>query len=76
MDLLRSTFPQLAGDDKQLELFRSDRSRRLQRLPLTRLTPEEIYRTMGGSRADKMLLYIRLKVLRSSLCCCSSAVGN
>lgn len=62
VDLLKSTFPQLAGGDKCLELFKSDRSRRLQRLPVTTLTPEEIYRTMKGTRVDKTLLYVRLKV--------------
>lgn len=62
VDLLRSTFPQLAGGDKCLELFKSDRSRRLQRLPVSTLTPEEIYRSMKGTRADKTLLYVQLKV--------------
>lgn len=62
MDLLRSTFPQLAGDNKPFAIFKSDRSRRLQRLKVRTLTPEEIYRTMKSTGIQKTLLYIRLKV--------------
>lgn len=62
LDQLRSAFPQLAGDDKPLDLYKSDRSRRLQRLRVTTLTPDEISRTMKPIRVDKTLLYIRLKV--------------
>ncbi|XP_039996637.1 zinc finger protein 37-like isoform X3 [Xiphias gladius] len=61
LDLLRSTFPQLAGDDKPFDMFKSDRSRRLQRLRVKTLTPEEIYRTMKSTGVEKTLLYIRLK---------------
>ncbi|XP_044039781.1 zinc finger protein 37-like isoform X2 [Siniperca chuatsi] len=61
LDLLRSTFPQLAGDNKPLDVFKSDRSRRLQRLKVKTLTPEEIYRSMKSTGVEKTLLYIRLK---------------
>ncbi|XP_035506459.2 uncharacterized protein LOC118319874 [Scophthalmus maximus] len=55
LDLLRSTFPQLAGD-KPIDIFTTDRSRRLMPLRVKRLTPEMIYRASGHST-----LYIRLK---------------
>ncbi|KAI3376492.1 hypothetical protein L3Q82_016451 [Scortum barcoo] len=60
-DLLRSTFPQLAGENKSFSIFKSDRSRRLQRLNVKTLTPEEIYRTMKSTGIQKTLLYLRLK---------------
>ncbi|XP_074480698.1 uncharacterized protein LOC141761266 [Sebastes fasciatus] len=60
LDLLRSTFPQLAGDDKPFDVFKSDRSRRLQRLDVKTLTPAEIFRTRSTG-VEKTLLYIRLK---------------
>lgn len=63
LDLLRSTFPQLAGDDKRFHVFKSDRSRRLQRLKVKTLTPEEIYRSIRLTGAGHSALYIRLKVL-------------
>lgn len=68
LDLLRSTFPQLAGDDKPFDMFKSDRSRRLQRLRVKTLTPEEIYRTMKSTGVEKTLLYIRLKVHTVVVC--------
>ncbi|XP_068443531.1 uncharacterized protein [Clinocottus analis] len=58
LDLLRSTFPQLEPQ-KPFDVFKSDRSRRLQRLVVKTLTPEEILRTR--SPGDKSLIYIRLK---------------
>ncbi|KAE8277335.1 hypothetical protein D5F01_LYC24770 [Larimichthys crocea] len=61
LDLLRSTFPQLAGDNKPFNIFKSDRSRKLQRLKVKTLTPEEIYRSMKSTGVAKTLLYIRLK---------------
>ncbi|XP_054457534.1 zinc finger protein 37-like [Anoplopoma fimbria] len=59
LDLLRSTFPQLEGRPEPLEVFRSDRSRRLQRITVTTLTPEEILR--NRTAGEKTLIYIRLK---------------
>ncbi|XP_051260074.1 zinc finger protein 37 isoform X2 [Dicentrarchus labrax] len=61
LDLLRSTFPQLAEANKPFDIFKSDRSRRLQRLRVKTLTPDEIYRTMKSTGVAKTLLYIRLK---------------
>ncbi|XP_008290879.1 transcriptional repressor CTCF-like isoform X2 [Stegastes partitus] len=61
LDLLRSTFPQLAGDNKPFSIFKVDRSQRLQRLVVNSLTPDEIYRTMKSTGIRKTLLYIRLK---------------
>ncbi|XP_029382746.1 zinc finger protein 502-like [Echeneis naucrates] len=61
LDLLRSTFPQLAGDDKPFDVFKSDRSRRLERLRLKSLTPEELCRSMKSSSTSRTLLYLRLK---------------
>ncbi|XP_039997522.1 uncharacterized protein LOC120797742 [Xiphias gladius] len=58
LDLLRSTFPQLAAD-KPVDLFITDRTRRLQPLRVKTLTPEEIYRTIKSTRHSA--LYIRLK---------------
>ncbi|XP_026225000.1 zinc finger and SCAN domain-containing protein 2-like isoform X2 [Anabas testudineus] len=60
-DLLRSTFPQLAGNNKPLEIFKADRGRRLQRLRVKTFTPAEIYRTMKSTGAGNSALYIRVK---------------
>ncbi|XP_038587341.1 zinc finger protein 436-like isoform X3 [Micropterus salmoides] len=61
LDLLRSTFPQLAGDNKPFDVFKSNRSRRLQRLKVKTLTPEEIFRSIRLTGAGYSALYIRLK---------------
>ncbi|XP_047242789.1 zinc finger protein 250-like isoform X3 [Girardinichthys multiradiatus] len=61
LDLLRITFPQLVGDDKKINIFKSDRSRKLQRLKVSPMTPEEIYRSMKSTGIKKSLLYIKLK---------------
>ncbi|CAJ1048322.1 zinc finger protein 436-like isoform X3 [Xyrichtys novacula] len=58
LDLLRSTFPQLAGQT-DLEFFTSDRSKQLFPLSVESQTPEEIYRSI---RPGKTTLYIRLKM--------------
>ncbi|XP_071315958.1 uncharacterized protein [Trachinotus anak] len=60
LDLLWSTFPQLAAD-KPFDLFTSDRSRKLHLLKVKTLTPEEIYRSIRSSGAGRSALYIRLK---------------
>lgn len=62
LDLLRSTFPQLAGNDRPLEVFKADRGRRLQRLRVKTLTPAEICRAMKSTGAGQSALYIRVKV--------------
>uniref|UniRef100_A0A3Q2PKS6 C2H2-type domain-containing protein n=1 Tax=Fundulus heteroclitus TaxID=8078 RepID=A0A3Q2PKS6_FUNHE len=61
LDLLRSTFPQLAAGEP-FDTFITDKSRKLQPLNVKALTPEEIYtaiKSIGNSA-----LYIRPKVLR------------
>ncbi|XP_041635043.1 zinc finger protein 252-like [Cheilinus undulatus] len=60
LSLLRSTFPRLA-DEKPFQVFKSDRSRRLQRLPVTSMTPDEIFRSMRSTGVEKAVLYLRLK---------------
>ena len=61
LDLLRSTFPQLAAQEP-FDFFTSDRTKRLQPLRLKTLTPEEIHRSIRRSGAGNSALYIRLKV--------------
>ncbi|XP_037541752.1 zinc finger and BTB domain-containing protein 11 [Nematolebias whitei] len=58
LDLLRSTFPQLANGEA-FDLFLSTRSRRLQRLEVSAVTPEEVHSAMRSS--GHSALYIRLK---------------
>nr|XP_004574919.2 zinc finger protein 583 [Maylandia zebra] len=60
LDMIKSTFPQLAGD-KPLNIFKSDHSKRLQRLMLKTLTPEDIYRTTKPTGLEKAVLYVKLK---------------
>ncbi|XP_071400437.1 zinc finger protein 835-like [Centroberyx affinis] len=66
LDLLRSSFPQLAGGNKPFDLFTADRSRKLQPLKLKTLTPEEIHRSIRSSGAGKSALYIRRKTGQES----------
>ncbi|XP_026177814.1 zinc finger protein 250-like isoform X2 [Mastacembelus armatus] len=61
LELLRSTFPQLAGDNKPFNMFKADRSRKLRRLKVKTVTPEEINRIGRSFGGDKTFLYIRLK---------------
>ncbi|XP_014906635.1 zinc finger protein 37-like isoform X3 [Poecilia latipinna] len=61
LDLLRLTFPQLVGDDKKINMYKSDRSRKLQKLKTNTLTPEEIYRSMRSTGTKKSVLYVKLK---------------
>lgn len=63
LDLLGSTFPQLAARTP-FDVFTSDRSRRLQPLNVKTLTAEEIVRSIRQTGAGNSALYIRLKVLR------------
>ncbi|XP_071315009.1 zinc finger protein 62 homolog [Trachinotus anak] len=60
LDLLRSTFPQLGGDNKPFDIFTSNKRRRLKRLKLKAVTPQEIHRhiSSGGGAST---LFIRLK---------------
>uniref|UniRef100_UPI0037E911B5 zinc finger protein 157-like n=1 Tax=Semicossyphus pulcher TaxID=241346 RepID=UPI0037E911B5 len=61
LDLLRSTFPQLSGDNKLFDILTSDIRRRLQPLKLKTVTPEEIHRNISCSGWGKSPLYIQLK---------------
>lgn len=61
LNLLRSTFPQLAAD-QTFDIFMTDKSRKLQPLIVNALTPEEIFRTIRSTGAGNSALYIRLKV--------------
>ncbi|KAM4536510.1 uncharacterized protein PAE49_021092 [Odontesthes bonariensis] len=58
LQLLRSTFPQLAAGEP-FDLFTTDKSRRLQPLKVTPLTPEEVYSTIRSY--GNSALYVRLK---------------
>ncbi|XP_072232033.1 uncharacterized protein [Leuresthes tenuis] len=58
LELLRSTFPQLAAGEP-FDLFITDKSRRLQPLQVKSLTPEEVFSTIRSS--GNSALYIRLK---------------
>uniref|UniRef100_A0AAQ5YRV1 C2H2-type domain-containing protein n=1 Tax=Amphiprion ocellaris TaxID=80972 RepID=A0AAQ5YRV1_AMPOC len=58
LELLRSSFPQLA-DGEPFDVFTTDRTKRLLPLEVDSLTPEEIYGTIRSS--GNSALYIRLK---------------
>ncbi|KAM7376893.1 hypothetical protein PAMA_013592 [Pampus argenteus] len=77
LQLLRSSFPQLAGEDKPFDVFTCDKRRRLQRLKLKTLTAEEIQRNISCS-GWKSTLYIRLKAGKENNSCeeslCTSAM--
>lgn len=60
--LLRSSLPQLAGDDTKFHIYRRDRSKKLTRLRVKTLTPEGIFRSWSNTGVRKSLLYIKLKV--------------
>lgn len=66
LDLLKSTFPQLAAD-KPFEILTANRSKRLYPLRVNTVTPEEIHRIIKSNRLSA--LYIQLKVLLSEFCC-------
>ncbi|XP_060922632.1 zinc finger protein 616-like [Limanda limanda] len=61
LDLLKSTFPQLTGDNNMFEVFKSDRSRKLQRLKVRTLTPEDICRSLKATGIERTLIYIKQK---------------
>ncbi|XP_054876214.1 uncharacterized protein LOC129351363 [Poeciliopsis prolifica] len=61
LSLLRSAVPQLAADDKPFHIWTLDKRRRLQRLTLSTVTPEEIVRNVKSTRLRKPTVYIRLK---------------
>lgn len=59
LDLLRSTFPELAAE-KHFDVLVTDRNRELQQLSVEALTPAEIHRAVSLTRSTT--LFIRLKV--------------
>ncbi|XP_027894512.1 zinc finger protein 2-like [Xiphophorus couchianus] len=66
LSLLRSAVPQLAADDKPFHILTSDKRRRLQRLTLTTVTPEEIVRNVKPTRLRKLTIYIRLETKKET----------
>ncbi|XP_069031631.1 zinc finger protein 436-like isoform X2 [Embiotoca jacksoni] len=67
LDLLRSTFPPLAGDDKPFDVLTSDQRGRLRRLKLKTVTPEEVRRHIGCTAGGKSTVYIRLQTAEEHL---------
>ncbi|CAJ1048233.1 zinc finger protein 260-like isoform X2 [Xyrichtys novacula] len=61
LDLLRSSFPQLCGNDKHFDILTSDKKRRLLPLSLKKVTPEGIHRKISGTEWRKWPIYVRLK---------------
>ncbi|XP_030608832.1 uncharacterized protein LOC115796606 [Archocentrus centrarchus] len=61
LDLLRSTFPQLANDES-LDFFISSRNRKLRPLKVDPRTPEEIYKAIGS--CGHSALYITPKAAK------------
>lgn len=60
LELLRSTFPQLAAN-VPFDILTVDKNRKLQPLNVESLTPEQVYKAIDSSRINT--LFIRLKVL-------------
>ncbi|KAM6960351.1 uncharacterized protein LKV04_021913 [Tautogolabrus adspersus] len=60
VDLLRSSFPQLRGENKHFDILTSDKRRRLQPVKLKRVTPEEVDRYTSCT----LPIFIRLKTLK------------
>ncbi|XP_055359945.1 zinc finger protein 436-like isoform X2 [Betta splendens] len=63
--LLRRTFPQLAGDDRQFDILTSSKTRRLQCLRLKTVTPKEIQNQISCTGAEESTLFIRLKAQKT-----------
>ncbi|XP_056156776.1 zinc finger protein 700-like [Lampris incognitus] len=59
--LLKTTFPQLAGDDKPFGIFTINKFRKLEPLKLETLTPENIFKALGPRGGGNTAVYIRLK---------------
>lgn len=60
LDLLKSVFPPLAEHNSSVSALWLDGGRRLRRLQVSALTPQEIHRALKSSGAT--VLYIRPKV--------------
>ncbi|XP_036072525.1 zinc finger protein 595 [Oryzias melastigma] len=61
LDLLRSSFPPLAGSHKLFEIYTLNRSTKLQKLPLKTMTPNEIIRSIKANAPRATVLFIKLK---------------
>ncbi|GLD69456.1 zinc finger protein basonuclin-2-like protein, partial [Lates japonicus] len=66
LDLLRSTFPQLAGDNKPFDILTSNKRRRLQHLKLKTVTAEEIHRKLSCAGWGTSTVFIRLKTQKEA----------
>lgn len=62
LDLLKSTFPQLAGG-RTFDLLMVAKRQRLQPLTLKTLTAEDVHRFTSSTAWAKSTVYIRLKVV-------------
>ncbi|XP_068164210.1 zinc finger protein 37-like isoform X2 [Antennarius striatus] len=59
LNLLKSTFPQLSGDNSHFDMLIADRGRRLRLLNIKTVTPDEIHRNISSTTRSKSTLYIR-----------------
>lgn len=62
IELLKSSFPQLSGEDKFFDILLLDEKQRLQPLRSEELSPEGIDGIPNGVGWENSTLYIRLKV--------------
>lgn len=60
--LLKSSFPQLSGEDKCFDILLRDERQRLQPMKLKELSPEGIDGNLSGVGWENSTMYIRLKV--------------
>ncbi|KAG7236303.1 hypothetical protein INR49_001219 [Caranx melampygus] len=67
LDLLRSTFPQLAGDNKTFDMLLSNKRRRLKHLKVKTVTPGEIQRNLSSAGSGSSTLFIRLKAQKEQI---------
>ncbi|XP_056156774.1 zinc finger protein 165-like [Lampris incognitus] len=67
LGLLKTTFPQLAGDNQPFDTFAADRFRTLRPLKLEKMTGENIHKTLKSTGAGRSALYIRLKAEQEHL---------
>ncbi|RVE60859.1 hypothetical protein OJAV_G00185310 [Oryzias javanicus] len=61
VELVRSSFPPLAGSHKAFEIYTLNRSKKLQKLPLKTMTPSEIIRSVKANAPRATVLFIKLK---------------
>ncbi|XP_028998757.1 uncharacterized protein LOC114851230 isoform X2 [Betta splendens] len=66
LDMLRSNFPHLPKGNWPFDAFLTDKHKRLQRLEVQDMTPEEIYRSMKASGNGRSALYVRRKLTKPS----------